>query len=331
MRVRSPALALLGFTLVFPARIRAGDVSPRVGALQTLLGVPPEMAQVKDSYVPHGQKFLHYVLIEDAHESPEAQGKIAAILLYAHHHWGSRQAFIEGAFGPIGPPPFPIFTPERGERSITELLRDGLFSAGELAAALASQLPENSARRLLVKGMDDPFLYRQQLEAFEDLASLRDRALWELRQFPVTPAEKEDLRTLINLRMSPTSYHQYLCTRRQLAGGSTLAWAINRAEVYYRLTERRSRAFAETVRERLGNAPSLLVMGGFHTPVITGILKERGESFIVLSPHLTQKGRPDLYQHCLARTFQSLQTFPYTSPYFSSIKSLRLSLNRQVD
>jgi hypothetical protein len=294
-------------------------------ALQSLLGVPADMAIVKDGYVPRGQRFLHYVLIEDAHESAEAQGKIAAIVLYAHHHWGSRQAFIEGAFGPIGPPPFPIFTPERGDRGMTELLQQGLISAGELAAALSSA-PDGES--FTVEGMDHPLLYRRQLEALVELSALRGRAIKQLGKASamLSPGQKHSFRRLLELRMTPADYRDYLWTLHPSFHDPDLARAINRAEAYYRLTDLRSEIFVRRTQERIGNGPCLLIMGGFHTPRIARMLRERGESFVILTPRLTQGGRHEFYERHLVKTHEEMCRFPFNSPASSAASPLRLSL-----
>src|SRR5450759_300152 len=173
MRCVKPLIAaacMIGATAAsWGGEFHGASKAPRLNkeAVRKALGLPPTMAEVKSGYFPPHQRQLHYVLIEDVHGLPEAQGKIAAILLYAHHHWGSDQAFVEGAFGRIGPPPFPIFSVDRGDLTANDLLRRGLFSGGVLAAALAYASPSGQRPSLDVVGMDDPSLYRRQLEVLE--------------------------------------------------------------------------------------------------------------------------------------------------------------------
>jgi hypothetical protein len=286
---------------------------------------------VREGYVPRGQKLLHYVLIEDIHDNPEAQGKIAAILLYAHHHWGCPVAFVEGAFGPVGPPPFPLFTAVRGEQSVNELLRRGLFSGGELAAALASQEAHEEQAPFHVVGMDDPDLYRHQLEIYEELSGIQDKALERLNGY-VGSGETRAVRfwrRLIALRMTPSDYRAYRLMGRPKLSDPLLARAIGLGENYYQLTDLRSEHFAQRTRERQGNAPCLLVLGGFHVSVLARMLRERKESFVVLAPRVTSSGLHARYQDCLLKSLEVLNRFPAGSPYGPSVSFLRLNLERK--
>jgi len=291
-----------------------------------ILGIPETMAEVKESYMPPTPHRLQYVLIEDVHDNSEAQGKIAAILLYAHHHWGSRRAFIEGAFGLIGPPPFPIFTAERGDLSVSELLQRGLVSGGELAAALSSHGQKRSSFE--VTGMDNRLMYLRQLEAYGEVAQLQAYALKRLRRASryLRSGEQARLRSLLQLRMTPADYQAYLEGRRLIFSDPALTRAVRWAEEYYRMSDLRSQSFIENARFRSSDGPSLLVMGGFHTSVIRRILRQRQESFIVLSPRLAQAGAPQRYRQCLEKNLETLHRFPTNSLYASRVSFLRLTL-----
>lgn len=67
---------------------------------------------------------------------------------------------------------------------------------------------------------------------------------------------------------------------------------------FYRLGAEREKAFINNVEEKIkdsGEKTIALIAGGFHTPGITRMLKERNYSYIVVTPPITEKGDPGLY------------------------------------
>ena len=303
-------------------------LSPAVAATRSpepdRLGIPSDMAVIQQQYGPVQSAGPQFILIEDVHSAPEIQGKIAAIILYVHHHWNSRRTFIEGAFAPIGPPPFPIFTAERGELCANELLRRGWLSGGELAAALISR---STARpgAFEVIGVDDPALYRRQIETFEALAAVKDAAVRQLNKPGVVRGDDDRawLTRLVELRLRPADAPRLAAYSRLRIRDPFVRSACDVAVTYYRLTDRRSLAFFERMLAQAAEGPAILVTGGFHTPAITRLLRRRNKSYVVLRPTSTQSMDANVYHDCMRTTSASLQHM--AAPVASTHDELHLS------
>ena len=302
-----------------------------VHALQQQLGIPALTADVGDRYWPDATHLPKFVLIEDMHSHPEAQGKIAAILLYAHHRWHSRAVFIEGAFAEVGPPPFPMFSPERGERSANELLQYGRLTGAELAAALTSVDTHPAKNQLRVFGMDEKTLYAKQLQAYDLVNEMRPKALRHLRQYGGGRPEQEIslTRQLLQLRLSPTDYDRYTHLHR-IWHDPTLFRAIAAAQSYYELTYARSDMFLKRATAVKLSAPCLMVMGGFHAPAVAKALKRRGLSYVVLVPRITQQAPALAYYNSMRESSEKFWQLSTKGHIYSAVaQRLHLSLEHK--
>lgn len=293
------------------------------------LGIPLSMATVQESYKGNSKLLLpEYILIEDIHSHPEAQGKIAALILYAHHHLRSQRVLVEGAFAEVGPPPFPMFTVERGQLSANELLRRGQLSGGELGAALISHSEDSSHFKVI--GVDDRQLYRRQLESYQSLMALQPTALRQLRKryFLMSSRQRDLLTHLLELKLSPGEYDMYLRVAKDKEGNSSLSRAIHLAESYYRLADLRSYRFLQRAPALVPGQPCMIVVGGFHMPAMTQELKRQKKSFVLLTPHITQSDPGNLYKDRLRESYQATHRPSSGGLCSSALASLRLSLGR---
>jgi len=76
---------------------------------------------------------------------------------------------------------------------------------------------------------------------------------------------------------------------------------------FYRIAQARDVSFIDNSLSEMKKEEvhfAALVTGGFHTPGLTQILKERGISYIVISPRITQAGNPELYYSVVKQRFQ---------------------------
>src|SRR6185437_6634946 len=121
------------------------------------LGIPSFIARPVDRNTPaHG--LPDFILIQDVHDHAEVQGHIAALLLYAHHAWGVRAAFVEGAFSAVD----------------TAALPEENLSGPEQAARM---VPDGGLRLI---GLEDPDVYRRNFIAYGDVQRDQPAALKEL-------------------------------------------------------------------------------------------------------------------------------------------------------
>ena len=77
---------------------------------------------------------------------------------------------------------------------------------------------------------------------------------------------------------------------------------------FYQIAQARDLTFVENSlkeMEREKTRFAVLITGGFHTPGLTQILKERGISYIVISPRITEAGNPGLYYSVLKQKSKS--------------------------
>jgi hypothetical protein len=73
---------------------------------------------------------------------------------------------------------------------------------------------------------------------------------------------------------------------------------------FYGLAFKRDSVFVKKLGEgleRSGQDVAVLIAGGFHTPALTRLLREKGYSYIVVSPRITSKTNEALYINALRR------------------------------
>lgn len=277
-------------------------------AAQQALGIPTSIATVVDA---NTTSLPQYILIQDVHRHPEVQDHIAAMLLYGHSAWGLRNVFIEGAFGPIDPAQIESLTTESAP--LAERLQEGEISGAEVAAAMA---PEHALHLI---GIEDENVYKENLAAWARMEDQRDAALRELHTIrfvqntldlnsaAFSPDQLDRLELLLRLQLKPAEYAAYLASPRDIATSHVLSDAIETAETFYRLAEERSRIFLERAEAADTSGPKVLVVGGFHTAAMGAALRARGQTYVVLSPRVTESGYDGLYAQRLRESVSALK------------------------
>ncbi|MBU4346193.1 MAG: hypothetical protein KKH29_02565 [Candidatus Omnitrophica bacterium] len=122
------------------------------------------------------------------------------------------------------------------------------------------------------------------------------------------------LTSLLNLELTPEDYEYYEMNRSKLVTASwkdflaenclkyNLAMYPSRSSVidenmgklenFYQLGVKREEAFIRNVANRMaesGDKLAVLIAGGFHTPGVTQMLKDKGYSYMVVTPAITKK------------------------------------------
>jgi len=238
-------------------------------AMQQRLGIPDSVATVVDA---SGKK-PDVVLIQDIHRHPEAQENIRAVILRGLKAWGVREVFLEGA-----------------------------WSAGQ-------------NKDFAFLGLEDPDVYRENVVAYQAVEKVRDDALRELETAKlfgrVADADSSDswaqLKRLIQLRLKPSEYAEYMKNPYRPETTTPLASAALSAEHFYEVANKRSGIFLENARKLHRSGTQVLVVGGFHTKAMAEELRKKGISYVVLSPRITQGGFEELYANGMHETVSALK------------------------
>ena len=269
--------------------------------VQKRLGIPDSVATIVDS---SGKK-PQYVIIQDIHRHPEAQQNIASMILYGMRHWNTKEIYVEGSWADSD-----AIQPALTELpSILESVRAGKMGGVEMAVAMA---PDQHMRLF---GLEDADLYKKNVEAYEAVDHARGDALRELETARLfgrvadTDASQAfiTLKRLIQLRLKPTEYAEYLKAPYHATSPSRLADAVASAEHFYQIANDRSRIFLERARALHQSGTQVLVVGGFHTAAMTEELRRHGVSYVVLSPQITEGGFDDLYKRGMHDTISALK------------------------
>jgi len=157
-------------------------------------------------------------------------------------------------------------------------------------------------------GVDDPELYRKNWHAAKQVDKLSYQALNYVRptksfliEGAAQPLQKHlDLLTkLLMLRLQPDEYKSYLKGRgMNPQGPAVYEQTIKAAEDYYQAADLRSVAMAKNLIQRMGAGPgvTVLITGGFHTRQISDILKQRGLSYVVITPRVEVLDQDQAYR-----------------------------------
>ncbi len=266
--------------------------------------VPERFASLNGSYWAQGTTLPEYILIQDVHKHPEVQGYIASLILYGYDHWGVKKVFMEGAFSSVDLSVFHRLPENARLVLLNRLVKEGNLSGPEMAAVLLMERewrnPPVSPFQLI--GIEDPALYRENLASYQKVMAHREEALWEIKsierlqtsmQIPDHNLLKTQLsrtEALVRLKLTPAEYDEYLRTRAAIPSTPKLDPLIHAAEDFYRLVQLRSQVFLELARKKVpaSTGPRVLVVGGFHTFLMSQELRARGRSFVVLAPRVTQ-------------------------------------------
>lgn len=82
------------------------------------------------------------------------------------------------------------------------------------------------------------------------------------------------------------------------AAAQTVDANLEQLDGFYQLGVAREKAFMDNLVNKMndsGENLGVLITGGFHTPGVTQMLKEKGYSYVVVAPVITQKSDPNVY------------------------------------
>jgi len=92
----------------------------------------------------------------------------------------------------------------------------------------------------------------------------------------------------------------------QPAGSQIIDENFTQLEEFYQLGVEREKAFMKNIFSKMdasGEKLAVLITGGFHTPGITRLLREKGYAYVVAAPVITQKSDSSIYFSVLRREF----------------------------
>jgi opacity protein-like surface antigen len=237
-------------------------------AMQKKLGIPLSEGTVVD--VSGRQPDM--ILIQDVHRHPEAQQHIRAMILRAMTRMGANEIFLEGAW-------------THGQNADYAFL-----------------------------GLEDPDAYRANVAAYEAVEKDRQQALQEIDTAQLFESALDaaspswsQVKRLIQLRLKPAEYAQYIQHPFRPASDSALARTVEAAELFYEIANQRSDIFLAKAKEHHLSGPQVLVIGGFHTAGMAEKLRKEGISYVVLAPRVTQGGFEDLYSQGMHQTISALK------------------------
>ncbi len=292
-------------------------------AVQRFLVISSTLAHVTDVSLPSGNKMPEYIVIQDVHKHPEVQSCIAALILEGYHRWGIRTVFLEGAFTGVDVSLFHRLPDQTRAVLLSRLVKAGDLSGPEWAAILLSESewrnPPQTPFQIL--GMEDPKVYRENVLAYQEVVSHREEALEEITsirrmqnglQLPKSNLLAQQLdrtESLVRLKLTPNEYEAYNKAEEAIPSSPKLDPAIQAAERFYALVQKRSEIFLGEAQKKLPASPGprVLVVGGFHTPSMTDALRRKGRSFVVLTPHVAEGASEAIYEKHLMESISALQ------------------------
>ena len=197
--------------------------------------------------------------------------------------------------------------------ALRDSLIEGHLSGAEMAVALEPQSP------IQLHGLEDPAVYLENIMAYEQVEELRPAALRELEtaRLMQTSLDLDSgkwttdadglLRRMLQLRMKPVDYAAYLQQPYKDQSGSALSEALQAAEKFYRVADKRSHWFLKILESAPASGPHMAVVGGYHTALMAEELEHEGISYVVLTPHITQSGYDELYARGMQSTISALK------------------------
>jgi hypothetical protein len=316
------ALFLTGFLSAGTLEIEVTKLAD-LQRIQNLLHVPDSLAHVIDASDDRPLDTVpEYILVQDVHRQPQVQAKIASLIEYGYGQWGVRKVFLEGAFTALDLSVFHRVPNKTRMLLMDDLVKNGNLSGPELAAVhiLEKEWSNPPVSPFQIFGMEDPELYRKNVQAYQAVIAHRDRALQQLTtirrlegsmNLPDSNPMNEQLdrtEALLHLRLTPIDYAAYLKEKAAVPSTPIIDPAIHAAEEFYRLAQLRSQMFLKQVSCRVpaSDAPRILVMGGFHTAYMADCLRHEGHSFIVLAPMVGPMEEDPLYEKRLKETAEIL-------------------------
>jgi hypothetical protein len=320
---RSPLIHLAALFFIVGA-VATGAKGAGLAKVQSGLALSEDLAHVTEASAPSFSGIPDYILVQDVHNHPEVQERIAKIILQAYSRWDVRKVFLEGAFNTVDLSVFESVPKETRTALLRRLIQDGDLSGPELAAVwlMESNLSDRThGSPFQLIGMEDARVYRRNLDAFRQIQQQRETGLQELTILRnlqnsvrlggpnVFTAQLDRTEALIRLKLTPADYAAYLKARDAVPSSPGLDPARKAAESFYELVDSRSDIFLNQAERKVpaSTGPRLLVVGGFHTVRMAETLRRQGRTFVVLTPHITAGGNEPLYERRLMESISALQ------------------------
>lgn len=140
-----------------PAQPAAVSVSTPLKTLNDLK-LPPTLAAVSDIY--QGKSKHWVLLLQDAHAQPDAQKKIAHLIMKLSEKYGIRDVLVEGGTGEADGFLFRNYP----EREKLKQIFGRMMDRGELSGSMSALVLSHDSLRM--RGVEDPGLYENQLLAY---------------------------------------------------------------------------------------------------------------------------------------------------------------------
>jgi hypothetical protein len=277
-----------------------------------------DVARVTDTNWNPSAHLPDFILIQDVHRHRQVQSQIAALIARGYGTWGVRKVFLEGAFTSLDLSMFHRVPKDTRTLLMQRLVKEGDLSGAEMTAILIMECEWRNppVSPFQVFGMEDPKLYRQNVQAYQEVLALRERALTDLvsiRRLQDTmhlpePNLLDDqlgrVEDLLHLKLTSTEYEAYLKSKETIPSTPALDPAIRAAERFYRLAQWRSEVFLKEVAKKVpaSSSPRILVVGGFHTSMMSKILDHEGHSYVVLSPTVSTGEDALIYEKHMKET-----------------------------
>jgi len=295
-----------------------GGEGSNLASIQEILAVPDTVARVTDANWPSMQTPPDFFLIQDVHRHPHVQSLVASLVVHGYDYWGVKKVFLEGAFTPLDMSVFHRVPNKTRSLLMQRLVNDGSLSGPELAAIeiMEKEWRDPPVSPFQLFGMEDPKLYRQNVQAYQSVLALRDRALLDLisvrrlqnsMHLPepnLLNKQLDRVEAMLHLKLTPSEYEDYLQAKDAVPSTSALTPAIQAAEEFYRVVQLRSQFFLREVARKVpaSTAPRILVVGGFHTAAMASFLRQEGRSFVVLTPLVDSTETDPLYEKRMKET-----------------------------
>lgn len=332
MRLFRKILFLLAFLLPGLVEVCAADISLQtseqpsdevLGDIQNFLNVSSSLALVTDACVYPPRSVPSIILIQDVHKHPEVQSHIASLIVSGYERWGASKVFLEGAVSRVDMTVFHRLPDITRTAMLGRLVLSGDLSGPETAAVMIMEKewrnPPVSPFELV--GMEQGKLYRENLQAFKNVVTQRDAALYELNRIrhlqeslPIPPSTRmtqqlDRTEALIRLKLSPAEFSEYQEQRSATPSSPVLDPVLRSAERFYQLADVRSRVFIDEISRKYPASvgPKIVVVGGYHTAMMTAQLRRMSKSFVVLTPRLTQRGNDPLYERRMIESLSALR------------------------
>jgi hypothetical protein len=128
------------------------------------------------------------------------------------------------------------------------------------------------------------------------------------------------LKDFLNLDLTPEEYQKFRKTKQNFFTASWVDFLsencqryglreapfvsnaidnnLDKLEEFYTIGIKREESFIKNIADKMSESKdnlAVVITGGFHTPGITRLLKERGYSYAVVTPTITQKADPEIY------------------------------------